>query len=58
MQCSDAELRGKCKSLDNGNTHKDQNLEMIELLLEARRRKISLESPNMYETEKEQEERK
>lgn len=58
LQCSDAELREKCKSLDNGNTYKEQNLEMIELLLEVRRRKISLESPNMYETEKEQEERK
>jgi len=58
LQCSDAELREKCKSLDNGNTHKDQNLEVIELLLEAHRRKISLESPDMHETEKEQEERK
>lgn len=58
LRCSDTELREKCKSLNNGNTYKEQNLEMIELLLEARRRKISLESPNMYETEKEQEERK
>ena len=58
MQCSDAELREKRKSLDSGNTRKEQNLEVIELLLEAHRRKISLESPDMHETEKEQEERK
>lgn len=58
MQCSDAELREKCKTLDNGNAHKEQNLEVIELLLEARRRKISLDSLDIYETEKEQEERK
>ena len=55
LQCSDAELSEKRKSLDNGNTQKTQNPEMIELLLEARHRMISLETPNMYKTENEQE---
>lgn len=58
LQCSDAELREKYKTFDDRDACKEQNLEVIELLLEARSRKISLESPDMLETEKEQEERK
>ena len=44
LQCSDAELREKRKSLDSGNTRKEQNLEAIELLLEARHRNVFLDS--------------
>ncbi len=50
LQCSDAELSEKCKTLDNGNAHKEQNMEVIELLLEAHRRKISLEDHDVHGT--------
>ena len=58
LQYSDEALKEKRKTLDNGDTYKEPDLEVIELLLEARCRKISLGSPDMYEAEKEQEERK
>ena len=54
LQYSEEALREKRKTL----ACEESNLEVIDLLLEARRRKISLESPNMYETGKETEERK
>ena len=53
LQYNDAALREKCNTLNNGNTHKERDLEVIELLLEARRRKISLDHLYIYETERE-----
>ena len=49
LQYSDEVLREKRKTL----ACEESNLEVIDLLLEARRRKISLDSLDMYETEKE-----
>ena len=53
LQYSNEALRGKRKTLNNGDAYKGSDLEVIELLLEARRRKISLDGQDMYGTAKE-----
>lgn len=55
LQYSDEALREKRKTLNNADTCKGSDLEVIELLLEARRRKIFLDGQNMYGTVKENE---